>query len=242
MRPRTAQTPSREGNLLLATLPRRRSGGLLSSFKTASFELGQVLYEPGESVKHVVFPVTAMLSVIAEGGGRGRSVEIAVVGSDGMAGLDALLGGKKESLYRVLVQLPGEALRLPLSAVREAAARPGPFQKAVNAYTSAFIVETSRAAVCNALHGIDERLAKWILRTQDHARSDRFPMRQDFMAKMLAARRPAVSEAARRLRRNGVIDYRRGTLTVLDRQALEQTACACYQIIRDAYAQLTVDG
>jgi CRP-like cAMP-binding protein len=240
MYPRTAQTPSPEGNLLLASLPRRTSGGLLSSFKTASFELGQVLYEPGEPVKYAVFPMTAMLSVIAEGD-RGRSVEIAVVGSDGMAGLDALLGRQQESLYRVIVQLPGEALRLPLSAVHEAAARPGPFQDAVNAYTSAFIVETSRAAVCNALHGIDQRLAKWILRTQDHARSDRFQMRQDFMAKMLAERRPAISEAAQKLRRNGVIDYQRGTLTVLDRRALEQTACACYQIIRDAYAQLPVN-
>lgn len=240
MCPRPEQTHIQEENLLLASLPRRRYGELLSSLRPTSFEFGQVLQEPGDLMKYAVFPVTAMLSVVAERGDGGRSVEIAVVGRDGMSPLSAILGRKK-ALYRIIAQLPGTALRLPLAVVREAAARPGPFQDAVHTYTMALIVELSRSAVCNAFHGIERRLARWILRTHDYARADQFPMRQDFMAKMLAARRVSVTQAAHGLRRTGVIDYRRGRLTMLDRAALERLTCDCYHLVREAYGHIPED-
>jgi CRP-like cAMP-binding protein len=234
---KTPGPPPVAENRLLVSLSKRRYRGLFSALKPAAFSLGQVLYEPGDPVRYAVFPSTAMLSVVAAREDDGRSVEIAVVGSDGMLGLPAFLG-HPTTPYQIITQLPGAALRAPVAVVREAAAKAGAFRDAIQTYTLAPLVELSRSAVCVSFHSLDQRLARWILVTHDHARADVFPMKQEFMSKMLAQRRVSVTQAAHRLRRTGAIEYRRGEVTVLDRGALEAISCECYRVVREAFAPL----
>jgi CRP-like cAMP-binding protein len=219
-------------NRLLANLPQRRYQQLFSKLQPVKLSLEQVLYEAGAPMKYVLFPTTAMVSLVAFREDKKRSVEVGIVGSDGLLGVSALLGNGI-AIYHTVVQLPGSAFSVRADVVRAALEQDGPLKGLFQSYMQALLLQLSRSVVCNCFHKLEERLARWLLMTHDYARADTFPMKQAFMTSMLAARRISVTQAAYRLQKEGVISYRRGQLTVHNRKKLEAAACNCYRIVRN---------
>ena len=226
-------------NCLLVDLPRKRYPKLFSKLRPVSLSLQQVLYQSGDPMKYVLFPNTAMISLVAYRDDKKRSVEVGIVGRDGLLGVTALLGSGV-SIYQTIVQLPGTAFSVRAEVVKEAVEQDGPFRSLFHAYVQALLVQLSRSTLCNCFHKLDERLARWLLMTHDYAGSDTFPMKQSFMTAMLAARRISVTQSAHRLQQAGVISYRRGQLTIHSRKKLEAFSCSCYQIIKSHLARIHV--
>jgi CRP-like cAMP-binding protein len=229
----SAETTPRNANRLLAALPPRKYRWLLSSLQPVHLSVGRVLHEAGQHVRYVYFPNDSMISLIAARADESRSVEVGVIGRDGMTGVLAVLG-YPEALYRLLVQLPGTAMRAGVEEVREAARLDGPFRGLVSDYTRALLVQLTCSCVCNCFHTLEQRLARWILITGDYAESDEFAMKQEFMAQMLGARRTAVTQTACKLQRDGLINYQRGVVRIADRDKLGSLSCHCYRIIRNS--------
>ena len=220
-------------NRLLATLPREEYERLLSELEPVRLVTQEVLHEPGVSITHVYFPVNcvvSLLTVMADG----TTAEAASVGNDGVVGLDLLLGW--ESAHsRALCQVPGDALRLPATAFREAAARGGVLAWLLQRAVGVLFNQVAQTAACNRLHHVEQRCARWLLQIQDWVGADQFRLKQEFLALMLSVQRPTVTQVASMLRAAGAIQYRRGRLRIVDRAALEAAACECYQVIRDQF-------
>jgi len=227
-------------NQILAALPTKKYKDLLSSLQPVSLSLNQVLYEAGEPVRHVYFPNSAMISMIAFREDGARSLEVGVIGNEGMVGTSAFLGGHT-ALNQALVQLAGSALRVRVDVLRDAVEGGGPLHKLLHGYAHVALTQATRSAVCNRFHNLEQRLARWLLITHDHAKSDTFPMTHQFMATLLGARRVDVTMAAKALLKVGLISYHRGRMTVINRQGLEDASCDCYRIVRDEIDRLHGD-
>lgn len=227
-------------NQILAALPTKKYKDLLSSLQPVSLSLNQVLYEAGEPVRHVYFPNSAMISMIAFREDGARSLEVGVIGNEGMVGTSAFLGGHT-ALNQALVQLAGSALRVRVDVLRDAVEGGGPLHKLLHGYAHVALTQATRSAVCNRFHNLEQRLARWLLITHDHAKSDTFPMTHQFMATLLGARRVDVTMAAKALLKAGLISYHRGRMTVINRQGLEDASCDCYRIVRDEIDRLHGD-
>jgi CRP-like cAMP-binding protein len=214
-------------NRLLAALPPREYDRLRPHLEPAPLTTRAILYEPGQPVRHVYFPgsgVLSLLGVLPDG----DSIEVGVVGREGMAGLSVFLG-VESGPTRCLVQVPGEALRMAADAFRSRVGRGSRLHGLLLRYTHGLLAQVAQSAACNALHPVEQRMCRWLLMVHSRAGSDRFPLTHDFLAAMLGVRRASVTEAARELRQAGLIRYGQGQLTVLDRPGLEVAACACYR-------------
>ena len=231
-----ADTHDARGNRLLDLLPDDERDDLLARLEPIRLDIKHPVFEPDKPIEHVYFPtsmVVSMLTVMEDG----QAVEVATIGNEGLAGLPVFLGAAT-SPGLSFCQVPGWAMRMPAGAFRDRANAGGALHELLQRYTSAFFVDLAQGSACNRLHGLDQRLARWLLTTQDRAGMARFPLTQEFMAQMLAVRRATVSEAAGRLQQAGLITYSRGLLTVTDRQGLEDAACECYRVVTEAYARL----
>jgi CRP-like cAMP-binding protein len=232
----TASGPAR-GNHLLRALSANDYARLLPSLKRVTLEVGQVLSEPFARPRHLYFPETAVLSlvvVVADG----AIVEAATVGNEGAAGLAAFLGDSGMST-RCLAQIAGEAQRIGVPALLRAVAASPRLSVVLRRYTQAFVNQLAQSVACNRLHTIDQRCARWLLMTHDRIDGgDSFDLTQQFLSDMLGVRREGVSGASHALQARGIIRYRRGHLTILDRPALERAACECYDALRVDYARL----
>ena len=163
---------------------------------------------------------------------EGDTVEVGLMGAEGVVGL-ALLYGQRISNANVIVQIPGHGLRIPADVfAREVVEHGGEFYRLLLRYANMFSAMVAQGAACNASHGVDQRLARWILQVHDRVGTAQFPLTHEFIALMLGVRRASVSEAASRLRQAGAIDYRIGAIQVTDRAALEAAACGCYAVMR----------
>ena len=240
--PTTRLSPDASRNLLLAALRGRKYRRFLSRLKPITLAIDQVLHEAGGPIRYVYFPTSGMVSLVGVREDGRRSTELAVVGDYGMVGAPACLGVVTTGLYQAVVQLPGVALRATLEETLELNRDGNPFAGVLRGYLRLLFVQLARSAVCNCFHGPEARLARWLLLTGDHAGSDEFQMKQEFIARMLGARRVAVSSGARGLREAGLITYRRGFLTVLDRRGLEKVACPCYLAVRGEVERLRSEG
>jgi CRP-like cAMP-binding protein len=223
-------------NRLIAALQADARDRLMRRSERVSFGLGDPVYEPGAPVDHLYFPRTGVFSMLITMR-DGSSVEVGTVGNEGMVGLPAFLGAAS-SPARVFCQVPGESLRLPSDALREDSVRGGPLSDLLRRYTQAVLNQVSQSAACNHLHSLGQRLARWLLMTQDRAGSGELPLTQDFLAQMLGVRRSSVSEVASGLQQAGLIRYHRGRVTVVDRTELEAASCECYRVVRDEYDRL----
>jgi CRP-like cAMP-binding protein len=195
-----------------------------------------VFYEPGQPIPYVHFVtrgVASLLAILDDG----EAVEVSTIGHEGMVGLPLFLGSVTTP-GRSIMQVPGEGLRMSAEVfTREV--RPGTALHArLHLYTQALMIQMAQSLACNRLHSIEQRCARWLLMTQDRAGSNGFALTQEFLAQMLGVRRAGVSEVASSLQKQGMIHYRRGQITVLDRIGLEARACACYGIIADEYDRL----
>lgn len=227
-------------NRILSALPTKKYKDLLSNLQPVFLNLSQVLYDAGDPVRYVYFPNSAMISLIAIREDGGRSVEVGVVGEEGMLGTSAFLGNPVAH-NKALVQLAGSALRVRVDVLREAVEGGGPLHSLLHGYTQVVLTQITRSAVCNRFHNLRERLARWLLITHDHAKSDTFPMTHEFMSHLLGARRVDVTKSANALQKADLVSYHRGQVTVVDRQGLEEASCNCYRIVREEIDRLHAD-
>lgn len=217
-------------NHLLRALTADAMGRLLPHLEYIDLPLGAVLYESGDVLRHVYFPVDCIVSllyVLADG----ASAEIAVVGNDGLIGIALFMGGETTS-NRAVVQSAGHAYRLLGQRLKDEFHRNGTLQELFLRYTQALITQMAQTAVCNRHHLVDQQLCRWLLLSLDRLSSNQLDMTQELIANMLGVRREGVTEAAGKLQRLGVIHYQRGHITVLDRPRLEVLCCECYAVVK----------
>jgi CRP-like cAMP-binding protein len=223
-------------NRMLAMLSKTEYKRLLPSLKTVNLALGEVLYEPGEAIKHVYFPNNSIISLISDLSER-SSLEVGMVGNEGMVGLSVFLGVKLSST-RALVQGGGSAMRMTAARVREEATHLSSLHSLMHRYSNSLLTQISQSSACNRFHLVDARLARWLLMTSDRLGVTKFPLTQSFLSDMLGVRREGVSKAAGALQARNLIRYSRGMITILNRRRLEADSCECYAIIKaeaDAY-------
>jgi CRP-like cAMP-binding protein len=217
-------------NHLLAALPAVDLKRLAPHLELIDLALGEVLYEPGDTLRHVYFPTDAIVSLlhVTE---NGSSAEIAVVGNEGLIGIALFMGGESTS-SRAVVQSAGTAFRLPGLNLKKEFNRHGDLLLLMLRYTQALITQMSQTALCNRHHSIDQQLCRWLLLSLDRLHGNQLNMTQELIANMLGVRREGVTEAAGKLQRQGVIEYSRGQITVLNRPQLERLSCECYSVVK----------
>ena len=220
------QAQAEPANVLLATLPADDFTLLEPHLTPMSLNLNDVLQEQGRPVEHVYFPSGGMLSMLAILDG-GDAIEIAAIGREGAVG--AKLGvGPAISFARTIVPLPGKALRISADIFQEAVAKRVAIANLAARANEILVANVQQAAACNALHGIESRLARWLLHARDRFDSDTLPLTQEFLSEMLGVRRSTVTLAARVLQGSGLVRYRRGKIQIVDRERLSATSCECY--------------
>jgi CRP-like cAMP-binding protein len=223
-------------NHLLAALPEEEYARLLPNLEWVPLPLGESLSEPGEQMRHVYFPTTAIVSLlyVME---DGASAEIAVVGNEGIVGVSLFMGGETTT-SRAVVQSAGHGYRLSGQLLKDAFFRAGPMQRLLLRYTQALLTQMAQTAVCNRHHSVDQQLCRWLLLSLDRLNSNELVMTQELIANMLGVRREGVTEAAGKLQQAGLIEYHRGHITVLDRPGLEAHACECYAVVKKEFDRL----
>jgi len=215
-------------NGLLSALPPEDYKRLAHSLDVVPLKLRAILHKPGSPVDHVYFPGGGFCSIVTVLE-DGSMVEVATVGREGMVGLGALSDGRSGS-SAVMVQGETETCyRMAASAFRREMDRQGAFEGLLNRYTQAHMGFIMQSTACNAIHSVEQRLARWLLLAHDRMGRDAFPLTQEFVAMMLGAARPTVTIVAGMLQKAGLIRYRRGTVTIVDRKKLESASCECYR-------------
>jgi CRP-like cAMP-binding protein len=223
-------------NRILAALPDEEYARLDPHLMPVTLALRQTIYKPLEPIAHIYFPENAMISIVANTSEE-ASVEVGVVGREGLTGIPALLG-VDATPNESMVQIADGALKMRAEVAREEFKRGGAFQGLVLRYIQANTVQISQSVACNRLHSVVERLARWLLMTHDRAASGELALTQEFLSMMLGVRRAGVTEAAINLQADGYISYRRGHITINDRAGLEEASCECYRIVKAEYERI----
>jgi CRP-like cAMP-binding protein len=223
-------------NHLIAQLPPRDRMRLLAICEPVQLELGSVLCEPGESTRHVFFPNDCFVSLVSALEGE-PGLEVGMVGREGMLGAQLVLGVRTIPLH-ALVQGAGNAWRIEAARFRREIAVNRALQRSLNRYIYVLMAQLGTSAACTRFHNLGPRLARWLLMTQDRARSDSFHLTHEFLAHMLGVRRVGITCAASDLQQHNLIHYHRGNITVLDRAGLEAAACGCYAADRQVYERI----
>jgi CRP-like cAMP-binding protein len=213
-------------NHLIDTLSRKDRLHLQSAGVVVELKLSEVLCAPGEPTSHVYFPIDSFVSLLALDDGK-PAVEVGMVGAEGMLGAEVALGVATSPLHAV-VQGHGEAVRLDVATFRDALKRHPAIQRLLLRYLYVVMTQHSISAACLRFHVIEQRLARWLLMSQDRAHSESFRFTHEFLAYMLGVRRVGITNAATILQRSGLIVYARGQMVVLNRKGLEKAACSCY--------------
>ena len=223
-------------NYLLSALPEDVFERISPNLELIPMPLGQVLYESGGQLQHVYFPTTAILSMhyIME---SGASAEIAGVGNEGVLGISLFMGGNTTP-SRATVQTAGSGFRLKGRFMMEEFNRAGPMMRLLLRYTQALMTQMSQTAVCNRHHSVEQQLCRWLLLTLDRLPTNELTMTQELIAGMLGVRRESITETAVMLQRAGLISYRRGHITVVDRAGLEARSCECYDVVKKEFHRL----
>jgi len=222
--------PNPRDNHILDALPDEERERLFPHLSFVSMPLGKVLYESGESLKHIYFPtdsIVSLLYVMKDG----ASAEIAVVGNEGAIGVALFMGGETTP-SRAIVQSAGSAFRLEGKRLKAEFGRHGQMLHVLLRYTQSLITQMAQTAVCNRHHSVNQQLCRWLLLSLDRLRSNELKMTQELIANMLGVRREGVTAAAGELQKAGVIRYSRGRITVIDRAKLEQLSCECYSVVK----------
>jgi CRP-like cAMP-binding protein len=218
-------------NRLLARLPPREFGRVSRRLELVPLTSRTVLHASDQDIDYVYFPTSCIVSLLSRADGPTGSIEVGVVGQEGMAGLPAFLRVGRSGL-RSIVQVSGEALRLHADEVHRLAGPRSALHALLLRYTHALLSQVAQGVACNSLHSVEKRLCRWLLAMQDRSGLASFSLTHEFLAGMLGVRRASVTEAARRLRRAGLIRYGGGRLTVEDRSGLEAAACGCYRLVQ----------
>jgi CRP-like cAMP-binding protein len=232
-----ATMQGRTGNLLLDALDIEQREGLLESARVRPVAIGDVLAEPGDEVESVFFPTsgTSSIIVLLE---AAPQVEGSTIGREGIVEAFAALGSRRHGHHRIVCQIEGTFIQVPVEHFIEQTASPGRLQRLVHGYLQALFSQATLCVACNAVHNVSQRCARWLLQTHDRVDGDKFNLTQEYLAAMLGTARPTVSMAASGLQEAGFIRYTRGSIAILDREGLESAACECYEDIRSEYSRL----
>jgi CRP-like cAMP-binding protein len=217
-------------NLILAALPDKERRRLEPLFQTVKLELREGMIEPGEPIRHVFFPIDLVASTVHTMS-DGSTVETAIVGFEGLVGLQVFLR-QKTAVTRTFVQVPGQALRMRVEDFRkEVHNQNSALNEIVADYVNAYLTLTTITAACNRIHTIEQRLCRWLKMTHNRVEGDFFPVRHEFLAYMLGVHRPSVSIAANVIKKAGLIRYDYGRMHILNAKGLEAGACECYGLM-----------
>ena len=217
-------------NRLLSALPKKEYQRLLPELEQVTLHFSEVLYEPGQRIRHIYFPHDSVVSLLSEVADR-STLEVGIVGNEGVAGVSVFMG-VDTSPHRAIVQGAGTAVRMKASVIRKESDGAGHLHRLLLLYTHSLLTQVSQSAACNRFHLVDARLARWLLMSGDRLGTDEFLLTQDFISNMLGVRREGVSKAASLLQKNELINYSRGHIKILDRAGLETVSCECYGILK----------
>lgn len=230
-----------ERNSILCSLSPSDYERVMEHAVTVPLRLKQDLVEAGEPISYAWFPQSGMLSIVNDMDDGKTTIEVGVIGREGVAGLP-LFHGRNTQPLRIVVQVAGEATRIPAAAFERAIEASPRLRTALHTYTLALMNQAGQQVACNRLHSLEQRCARWLLTTHDHMDAEELPLTQELLAVMLGVRRPGVTVAAQTLQEAGLIRYRRGRIQITDRRGLEKIACECYRRIRDGYEDLLGDA
>jgi len=211
-------------------------GRLRAGLESVELKLHAKVMGPDRPIRHVYFPETGVLSQIQQMH-NGATVEVSLVGSDGMAGLAVYLGGVTFPM-KVICSAPGTFLRMPSAEFRAEVARNPPLLQVLHGYTQAVLESRAQSMGCDRFHAVEARAARWLLEMDDRVPQDTFTMTHEFLATILGVRRQTVSVVVSQFGRQGSVSYRRGQIQITDRVQLEDVACECYEVVRDEFARL----
>jgi CRP-like cAMP-binding protein len=225
-------------NLLLAALPKVERDRIIPTLDVIPLKLKELLHKPGERIDYAYFPGGGFCSVVTVLE-DGNMVEVATIGREGMVGMSAVLTASPPSSASMVQGESDTCYRMTADAFRREMDRRGPFYELLTQYAQALMGFIMQSTACNAVHSVEQRLARWLLMAQDRMGTDEFPLTQEFVAMMLGATRPTVTVVAGTLQRAGLITYHRGRVTVLDREKLESASCECYHAATDLLQAVT---
>jgi CRP-like cAMP-binding protein len=223
-------------NRLLALLPARELDTLRGRAELVPLRHGDHIIVPDEPIRDVYFPLTCLLSMVTTME-DGSTVESGTVGREGMSGIPTILNAGQTTMP-TFCQIPGEAVRVRAEHVRDLYERSEEVRRTLNRYVHTVVVVGSQSSACNALHRVEERMCRWLLMSSDGVASDEVNLTQEYLATMLGVRRPGVTEVAGKLRSEGLIDYARGSIRILDRAGMVRLACECYGRVKGEYERL----
>jgi len=220
-------------NYILNALPEEDFNRLLSDLTPVNLPHGQILYRPDEPIEYVYFPNNSMVSVVAMTA-DGQCVESGVIGREGMAGINVLMGVDSMPNENIIVLADG-ALRMSTAAIRREFKRGGALQDLLLRFMHALMIQIGQTTLCNRLHSTDVRLSRWLLLCHDRSETNELKLTQEFLSIMLGSQRASVTMSAIALQSAGFIKYSRGNITITDREGLEDFTCACYQSVKQEY-------
>lgn len=233
----SVHTPCRtHGNRLLDMMSEADADRVLKRSERVHQPLRTIVAEMGEAPPFAIFPLTSVVSVTIPLH-DGSAIEAGSIGNEGMSGID-LQTRRPLCVYRGIIQIDGEALRVPAGDFRRMLAESDDLAELVKLYTLTIIHQAGQSAACNLRHNIEERMARWLLMTHDRVGQDEFYLTQEFLGVMLGIRRQSVSLTAATLHEAGMIRYNRGSMKILDREGLERVSCECYRTVREVYKQV----
>ncbi|HEX8353209.1 MAG TPA: Crp/Fnr family transcriptional regulator [Pyrinomonadaceae bacterium] len=223
-------------NRLLSLLPAAELEALRPRAEVVSLRHGLHAIVPDESIRDVYFPLNCLLSMVTTME-DGATVESGTIGREGMSGLPVLLNAGQTTMP-TFCQIPGDAVRLRAEFLKESYDRSEEVRRVLNRYAHTVVVVGSQSSACNALHRVEARMCRWLLTSSDGIASDEVNLTQEYLAAMLGVRRPGVTEVAGKLRAEGLIDYTRGQIRIVDRAGMERLACECYGRVKGEYERL----
>ena len=218
-------------NQILAALPKEESKSLLPDLQLVFLHAGEVLYRPGAPMRYIYFPLDTVVYLLASMGG-GRTVEVNLIGEEGMLGLRAVLGARTSGKLAA-VHIPGDCLRIKSNVLQAHFRRCGGLHDQLLRYTRYLLCQISQTAACNRGHLVEQRLARWLLMVHDRVKKDEFPITHALLSDMLGTPRSEVTLAAGVFRKAGIVRYVRGKIAILNRRKLESMACHCYRLVSD---------
>jgi len=216
-------------NEILLSLPTKECAAVLAELEFVQMRAYDLLNEMGQAIEFCYFMNSGMTSILTIMG-DGKGVEVGLTGKEGFIGLPIIVG-LKSSPTRAVVQITGSAFRLTTAKLLEALAKCPQLAKRLNRYSQELAMQATQVAACNRLHSVEERLARWLLMSQDRVGGETVPLTQEFLSHMLGTRRASVTVAAGILQKSGLIKYTRGSVLIVDRNRLEDAACECYAIL-----------
>jgi len=223
--------PNSQGeNRLLTLLGADDRSRLQPSLKKTSMMLGQVLHAAGAPIQHVYFPVSGMVSLLAVMR-TGEQIETGIIGKEGVVG--ASIGSHGQPSVQATVQAAGSAWQIQATKFFELYKASEPFRMLIDRYQAVIFFQAQQSAACHALHTVEARMCRWLLQSQDATETDMVPLTQEFLSHMLGVRRPSVSLCANALQKAGLIQYSRGQIKIINRDGLKDSACECYEAIRE---------